>query len=118
MKEQQESTLFGLERDYLFQSSISTIYQTYDGAELYPSLEEKAAHLLYFLVKNHGFIDGNKRIAATLFLYFLDKNRVLIRNHTLTIDSKTLATLTILLAESNSKEKDLMIHIIMTLLVS
>ena len=72
-----ESDLFGKEKDDSFRGSIGNIYQSYAGQELYPTLEEKAAHLLYFVTKNHSFLDGNKRIAATIFLYFLDKNGVL-----------------------------------------
>lgn len=78
MKYNHKSYVFGIEREGTFKSSISAIYQTFDGKEVYPTLEEKAANLLYFLVKNHGFIDGNKRIGAVLFIYFLDKNDALI----------------------------------------
>lgn len=116
MKETQHSDVFGLERENIFKSSIATIYQTYDGQELYPTLEEKAANLLYFLVKNHGFIDGNKRIAATLFIYFLDRNNALLRDGEQIINNQTLAALTIMLAESNPTEKELMINIIMIML--
>ncbi|MEG0327305.1 MAG: virulence protein RhuM/Fic/DOC family protein [Erysipelothrix sp.] len=116
MKRDHESDVFGIEREGAFKSSIGAIYQTFDSEELYPSLEEKAAHLLYFLVKNHGFIDGNKRIAAALFVYFLNMNNALMKNNTQIIDNKTLVALTILLAESNPNEKELLINLIMNLL--
>jgi len=116
MKKQNKSAVFGIERGGEFKSSISAIYQTFDGKEMYPTLEEKAAHLLYFLVKNHGFSDGNKRIAAAIFIYFLSKNQALIRNKEQVIDNKTLVALTILLAESRPDEKDLMINLIMNIL--
>lgn len=116
MKKQQETALFGLERENTFKSTLGAIYQTINGDDVYPTVEEKAAHLLYFLVKNHGFVDGNKRISAALFVYFLDKNDALIKNGLTVIDNKTLAALTILLAESNPKEKDIMINLIMSFL--
>lgn len=116
MKREHESDVFGIEREGAFKSSIGAIYQTFDNEELYPSLEEKASHLLYFLVKNHGFIDGNKRIAAALFVYFLNKNNALMKNGMQIIDNKTLVALTILLAESNPNEKELLINLIMNLL--
>ena len=111
-----ESDLFGKEKDDSFRGSIGNIYQSFAGQELYPSLEEKAAHLLYFVTKNHSFLDGNKRIAATMFLYFLDKNGVLFPNGEKLIDDHTLVALTIMIAESKPEEKDMMITVIMNCL--
>lgn len=93
-----ESDLFGREKDDSFRGSIGNIYQSFDGKELYPSLEEKAAHLLYFITKNHSFLDGNKRIAATMFLYFLDRKGVLFADGKKLIDDYTLVALTIMIA--------------------
>lgn len=104
--------LFGIEKSDSFKSAIETIYQTFDGVELYPGLEDKAANLLYLINKNHAFTDGNKRIAATIFLYFLDKNDVLFRNGKKIISNTTLATLTILVASSNPNDKESMINLI------
>ncbi|MEF9892789.1 MAG: virulence protein RhuM/Fic/DOC family protein [Anaerorhabdus sp.] len=98
--------LFGKERDESFQSSINQIYQSYGGVELYPTLEDKAVNLLYFITKNHSFYDGNKRIAATIFIYFLMKNRQLIVNNRQRISNTTLATLTVLIASSKPEERD------------
>ncbi len=103
-----ESDLFGREKDDSFRGSIGNIYQSFGGQELYPSLEEKAAHLLYFVTKNHSFLDGNKRIAATMFLYFLDKNGVLFADGKKLIDDHTLVALTIMIAESKPAEKEMM----------
>lgn len=111
-----ESDLFGKEKDDSFRGSIGNIYQSFAGQELYPSLEEKAAHLLYFVTKNHSFLDGNKRIAATMFLYFLDKNGVLFIDDKKLIDDHTLVALTIMIAESKPEEKDMMITVIMNCL--
>ena len=111
-----ESNLFGREKDDSFSGSIGNIYQSFAGEDLYPSLEEKAAHLLYFVTKNHSFLDGNKRIAATMFLYFLDKNGVLFINDEKLIDDHTLVALTIMIAESKPEEKDMMITVIMNCL--
>ena len=111
-----ESDLFGREKDDSFSGSIGNIYQSFAGQDLYPSLEEKAAHLLYFVTKNHSFLDGNKRIAATMFLYFLDKNGVLFINDEKLIDDHTLVALTIMIAESKPEEKDMMITVIMNCL--
>lgn len=108
-----ESDLFGREKDDSFQGSIGNIYQSFGGKDLYPSLEEKAAHLLYFVTKNHSFLDGNKRIAATMFLYFLDKNGVLFIDGRKLIDDHTLVALTIMIAESKPEEKEMMITVIM-----
>ena len=109
-----ESDLFGREKDDSFKGSIGNIYQTFGGQEVYPSLEEKAANLLYFVTKNHSFLDGNKRIAATMFLYFLDKNgRLFDSSGEKRIDDRTLVALTIMIAESRPEEKEMMISVIM-----
>ena len=110
------SDLFGKEKDDSFRGSIGNIYQSFAGRDLYPSLEEKAAHLLYFVTKNHSFLDGNKRIAATMFLYFLDKNGVLFINGEKMIDDHTLVALTIMIAESKPEEKEMMVTVIMNCL--
>ena len=107
------SPLFGNEKDDSFQSSISTINQTFDGKELYPSIEEKAAHLLYFVVKNHSFTDGNKRIAAWLFVWYLAKNKYLLDpNGNPKVANNALAAITLMVALSKPEEKDLMILVI------
>ncbi len=111
-----ESDLFGKEKDDSFRGSIGNIYQSFGGYELYPTLEEKAAHLLYFVTKNHSFYDGNKRIAATMFLYFLDKNGVLFINGKKLIEDYTLVALTIMIAESRPDEMEMMITVIMNCL--
>lgn len=111
-----ESDLFGKEKDDSFKGSIGNIYQSFSGQELYPTLEEKAAHLLYFVTKNHSFLDGNKRIAAMMFLYFLDKNGVLFIDDDKLIDDHTLVALTIMIAESKPEEKEMMITVIMNCL--
>lgn len=111
------SQLFGNEKDDSFKSSIAVIDQTFDGKDLYPSIEEKAANLLYLVVKNHSFTDGNKRIAAWLFVWYLDKNKFLYhRNNTKKITNNTLVALTLMIAESNPKEKELIINIIINLI--
>ena len=103
------SVLFGNEKDESFKSSIGQIYQTFGGAELYPSVEEKAAMLLYLVTKNHSFSDGNKRIAATLFLWFMNNNNILYRpDGTKRIADNTLVALTLMIAESKTEEKDIM----------
>ena len=113
-----ESELFGKEKDCSFAGSIGNIYQSFAGQDIYPTLEEKAAHLLYFVTKNHSFLDGNKRIAATIFifLYFLDKNGVLFIDGKKLIDDHTLVALTIMIAESRPEEKEMMITVIMNCL--
>lgn len=116
MKFASESDLFGNEKDDSFMGSIGDIYQTFDGKELYPSLQEKAANLLYFITKNHSFNDGNKRIAATMFLYFLDKNNWLFENGVKRIADNTLVALTIMIAESKPDEKELMVNLVMNFL--
>jgi prophage maintenance system killer protein len=118
-RETKASNLFAKPKDQSFESSLNTIYQTYAGKELYPSLEDKAAHLLYFVVKNHSFIDGNKRIGAFLFIWFLNKNKALISQNGISlISNQTLVALTIMIAESNPKEKELIIKLIKHLLKS
>lgn len=109
-----DSNLFGHEKDDSFKGSIGNIYQSFGGEEIYPTLEEKAANLLYFVTKNHSFSDGNKRIAATIFLYFLDKNGILYdEDGNKRIADYTLVALTIMIAESRVEEKEMMVSIIM-----
>ena len=109
-----ESDLFGKEKDGSFRGSIGNIYQSFCGQEIYPTLEEKAANLLYFVTKNHSFWDGNKRIAATMFLYFLDRNGILYdEDGQKLLDDHTLVALTIMIAESRPEEKEMMISVIM-----
>ena len=111
------SALFGNEKDDSFKSSIGQIYQTFGGSELYPSVEEKAAMLLYLVTKNHSFSDGNKRIAATLFLWFLNNNRVLYRpDGSKRIADNTLVALTLMIAESRTEEKDVMVKVVVNLI--
>ena len=111
------SDLFGSEKDESFRSSIGQIYQTFDGVELYPSIEEKAAMLLYLVVKNHSFVDGNKRIAATLFLWFMQNNGILYNvNGTKRISDGALVALTLMIAESRTEEKDVMLKVIVNLI--
>jgi prophage maintenance system killer protein len=109
--------LFGNEKDQSFQSSINTIYQTFDSNDLYPSIEEKAAMLLYLIVKNHSFSDGNKRIAAFLFLWFLEKNNILYKpNGSRLIENNALVALTLMIAESRAEEKDIMTKVVINLI--
>jgi prophage maintenance system killer protein len=109
-----ESELFGKEKDNSFKGSIGNIYQSFGGQEIYPTLEEKAANLLYFVTKNHSFFDGNKRIAATIFLYFLDCNGILYDEQgNKLLDDHTLVALTIMIAESCPEEREMMISVIM-----
>lgn len=111
------SELFAHEKDDSFKSTMGVIYQTFDGEELYPSIEEKAANLLYLTVKNHSFSDGNKRIAAFLFLWFLEKNGVLYREDgTRLLDNNTLVALTLMIAESKVEEKDIMTKVVINLI--
>lgn len=111
------SALFGNEKDESFKSSIGQIYQTFDGEELYPSVEEKAAMLLYLVTKNHSFSDGNKRIAATLFLWFMNNNGILYREHgSKRIADNTLVALTLMIAESRTEEKDIMVKVVVNLI--
>ena len=112
----EESDIFAIERNKGLQSIIGSIYQTFDGNDVYKSIEEKAANFLYMIVKNHVFIDGNKRIAATLFIYFLNYYDLLYKENKQVIDNNTLASLTLLIAESNPKEKEVMIDLVMNFL--
>lgn len=116
MKSDFASDVFGVPKDGSFASSINQIYQTFDGKDCYPSLEEKAATLLYLITKNHSFSDGNKRIAASCFLYFLDKNNMLYKNSLPIIDSSALFALTLLIAESKPEEMDIMKQIVISVL--
>ena len=116
LKFNEKSDIFAIERDKGLESIINNIYQTFDGKDVYESIEEKAANFLYTCVKNHVFIDGNKRIAATLFIYFLQFYNILYINNKAIIDNNTLASLTLLIAESNPKEKDIIIDLIMNFL--
>ena len=111
------SALFGHEKDESFKSSIGQIYQTFGGEELYPSVEEKAAMLLYLVTKNHSFSDGNKRIAATLFLWFMDNNHILYNSDgSKRIADNTLVALTLMIAESRTEEKDTMVKVVVNLI--
>ena len=117
MKFGSDSTLFGNEKDDSFKSSIGQIYQTFGGEELYPSVEEKAAMLLYLVTKNHSFSDGNKRIAATLFLWFLMGNGILYRSDgSKRLADNTLVALTLMIAESRTEEKDVMVKVVVNLI--
>lgn len=109
--------LFGKEKDASLQSSLNAVMQTFDGRDVYPSMEEKAAHLLYFLVKNHSFVDGNKRIAAALFLWFMEKNRMLYRKDGLKrIADNALVAITLMIAESEPSEKDVIAKMVVNLI--
>ena len=99
------------------QSIINNIYQSFDGEDVYKTIEEKGANFLYLITKNHTFIDGNKRIAATLFIYFLNFYNILYKNHERVINNNTLVAITLLIAESNPKEKEIIIDLIMNFLV-
>lgn len=116
LKFNETSDIFALERDKGLNSIINNIYQSFDGEDVYQTIEEKAANFLYLIVKNHAFIDGNKRIAATLFIYLLHFYNILTIENKDVIDNNTLAALTILIAESNPKEKNIMIDLIMNIL--
>lgn len=113
----EESYLFAVERNKGLESIIGNIYQSFDGIDIYNSIEEKAANFLYMIVKDHVFIDGNKRIAATLFIYFLSFYGILKMNDKQVIDNNTLTAITLLIAESNPKEKDIIIDLIMNFLI-
>jgi len=116
-KKFKSSALVGREKDKSFQGSLGAIYQTFDGRDVYPTVEEKAAHLLYFVTKNHSFVDGNKRIAAALFICFLDRNIILHRKDgTQRIDNNALVALTLMIAVSKPREKEIMVKIILNLL--
>ncbi len=110
------SDLFALERDRGLESIIRNIYGSFNGQDVYPSTEEKAANFLYLITKNHTFIDGNKRIAATLFIYFLKFYNILYKNGRQVIDNNTLVAITLLIAQSNPKEKDILIDLVMNFL--
>ncbi len=112
------SDLFALERNKGLKEVIGTIYQSFDGKDLYPSVQEKAANFLYLIIKNHVFIDGNKRIAATLFIYFLEYYNILYYNNKQIIDNNTLVAITLLIAQSNPKEKDILIDLVMNFLIN
>ena len=116
MKSEFASDVFANPKDDSFESSVNQIYQTFGGNDCYPTLEEKAAMLLYLITKNHSFSDGNKRIAASCFLYFLEKNEILYKNNLPIIDNGTLFALTILIAESNPKEMETMKQIVISVL--
>lgn len=118
MKSEYASDVFANPKDGSFASSINQIYQTFDGVDVYPTLEEKAAMLLYLITKNHSFSDGNKRIAASCFLYFLDKNNILYRNNVPIIDNGALFALTLLIAESKPEEMDIMKQVVMSVLAT
>ena len=111
-----ESNLFALERDYNFKSIINDIYQSFAGEDLYKTDEEKYVNMYYLTIKNHAFIDGNKRIAATMFIYFLFRYDLLYKENKQVIDNNTLTALTLLIAESNPKEKDILVDIVLNLL--
>ena len=112
LKFNEKSDIFAIERDQGLKAIIGNIYQTFDNKDVYESIEEKASNFLYMIVKNHVFIDGNKRIAATLFIYFLNYYNILIKDNKQIIDNNTLAALTLLIAESDPKEKEIIIDLI------
>ena len=112
----EESDIFAIERNRGLEAIIGNIYQTFDGKDVYLSIEEKASNFLYMIVKNHVFVDGNKRIAATLFIYFLNYYNILYKNGKKVIDNNTLTALTLLIAESNPKEKEVIIDLVMNFL--
>ena len=117
MKFSADSALFGNEKDGSFKSALGAVYQSFGGKDLYPSAQEKAANLLYLVTKNHGFSDGNRRIAAGLFLYFLKRNRLLLRKDgSKRIADHTLVALTVMIAESKPAEKEMMVNLVMTFL--
>ena len=118
LKFNNDSDLFALERNQGLKAIIGNIYQSFDGKELYPSVEEKAANFLYLITKNHTFIDGNKRIAATLFIYFLDYYSILYRDNKQVIDNNTLVAITILIAQSDPNEKGVLTELVMNFLKS
>lgn len=111
------SDIFALERNQGLKSIINNIYQTFGGKDVYSTIEEKAANFLYLIIKNHTFIDGNKRIAATLFIYFLEYYNILYKNDRRVIENNTLVAITLLIAESNPKEKQILIDLVMNFLV-
>lgn len=116
LKFNNDSDLFALERNQGLKAILGSVYQSFDGVDLYPTIEEKGANFFYLIIKNHSFIDGNKRIAATLFIYFLDFYNILFRNNIKVIDNNTLVALTLLIAQSNPKEKEILIDLVMNFL--
>ncbi len=116
LKFNEESDIFAIERNKGLEAIIGNIYQTFDGVDVYKNVEEKAANFLYMIVKNHVFVDGNKRIAATLFIYFLNYYDILYKDNNHVIDNNTLASLTLLIAQSNPKEKEVIIDLVMNFL--
>jgi prophage maintenance system killer protein len=116
LKFNSDSDLFALERNEGLKAIIGTIYQSFDGKDLYSTIEEKAANFLYLITKNHTFIDGNKRIAATLFIYFLEFYNILYKANGQVIDNHTLVAITLLIAQSNPKEKAILIDLVMNFL--
>ena len=117
LKFNNDSDIFALERNQGLKSIINNIYQTFGGNDVYPSIEEKASNFLYLIIKNHTFIDGNKRIGATLFIYFLEYYNILFKNNKRVLDNNTLVALTLLIAESNPKEKEIIIDLVMNFLI-
>ena len=118
LKFNNESSLFALERNKGLKEIIGTIYSTFDDKDLYPSIQEKASNFLYLIIKNHVFIDGNKRIAATLFIYFLNFYNILYKDNKQVIDNNTLVAVTLLIAESNPKEKEILIDLVINFLTN
>lgn len=116
LKFNNDSDLFALERNQGLKAILGSVYQSFDGVDLYPTIEEKGANFFYLIIKNHSFIDGNKRIAATLFIYFLDFYNILFRDNIQVIDNNTLVALTLLIAQSNPKEKEILIDLVMNFL--
>ena len=112
-----DSNLFALERNEGLKAILGAIYQSFDSKDVYPTTEEKAANFFYMIIKNHVFIDGNKRIAATLFIYFLNYYNILYKDNKQIIDNNTLVALTLLIAESNPKEKEILVDLVMNFLV-
>ena len=117
LKFNSDSDIFALERNQGLKTIIEIIYQSFSGEDLYKTIEEKAANFLYLIIKDHVFIDGNKRIAATLFIYFLEFNNLLYQNENRIIDNNTLVALTLLIAQSNPKEKDILIDLVMNFII-
>ena len=117
LKFNSDSDIFALERNQGLKTIIESIYQSFSGEDLYKTIEEKAANFLYLIIKDHVFIDGNKRIAATLFIYFLEFNNLLYQNENRIIDNNTLVALTLLIAQSNPKEKDILIDLVMNFII-
>lgn len=117
LKFNNDSDIFALERNQGLKSIINNIYQTFGGNDVYPTIEEKASNFLYLIIKNHTFIDGNKRIGATLFIYFLEYYNILYKDNKRVLDNNTLVALTLLIAQSNPKEKEIIIDLVMNFLI-